>query len=74
MLLRIVRFVLLRCVIQTEGAAVWRDSALRRKGVVIEQQCKAAGISGFPTWIIDGKSYEGDQTFDQLAEASGFQQ
>jgi len=45
-----------------------------RKGVVIEQQCKAADISGFPTWVIDGKSYEGDQTFDQLAEASGFKQ
>lgn len=42
--------------------------------MVIEQQCKAADISGFPTWVIDGKSYEGDQTFDQLAEASGFKQ
>jgi protein-disulfide isomerase len=45
-----------------------------RKGVVMEPVCKLADISGFPTWVIDGKNYEGDQTFEQLAEASGFKQ
>ncbi|BAZ09900.1 vitamin K epoxide reductase [Calothrix sp. NIES-4071] len=36
------------------------------------QDCQAAGVKGFPTWIINGKSYSGVQNLDQLAKASGY--
>jgi uncharacterized membrane protein/glutaredoxin len=34
--------------------------------------CKAAGIQGFPTWIINGKTYSGVQNLDELANTSGY--
>jgi uncharacterized membrane protein/thiol-disulfide isomerase/thioredoxin len=34
--------------------------------------CKAAKIEGFPTWIINGKSYSGVQNLEQLAKVSGY--
>ncbi|RCJ25005.1 hypothetical protein A6S26_17570 [Nostoc sp. ATCC 43529] len=34
--------------------------------------CKAAKIGGFPTWIINGKSYSGVQNLEELAKASGY--
>ncbi|MDH6063977.1 vitamin K epoxide reductase family protein [Umezakia ovalisporum] len=34
--------------------------------------CQAANITGFPTWIINGKSYSGVQNLDQLAKISGY--
>ncbi|KAL3696822.1 hypothetical protein R1sor_010898 [Riccia sorocarpa] len=43
-----------------------------RKGVQIAKACDAANIQGFPTWIIKGKTYSGEQDFDGLAKASGF--
>ncbi|WP_341526142.1 vitamin K epoxide reductase family protein [Nostoc sp. UHCC 0302] len=36
------------------------------------EQCKAAKIEGFPTWIINGKSYSGVQSLEELAQASGY--
>ena len=33
--------------------------------------CAAAGIQGYPTWIINGKKLEGEQSFDGLATESG---
>jgi uncharacterized membrane protein len=36
------------------------------------QDCKAAGIEGFPTWIINNKSYSGVQNLSDLANASGY--
>ncbi|MDP5337725.1 MAG: hypothetical protein NWQ28_04015 [Nodularia sp. (in: cyanobacteria)] len=34
--------------------------------------CKAANITGFPTWIINGTPYSGVQNLDQLAKVSGY--
>ncbi|CAK9272176.1 unnamed protein product [Sphagnum jensenii] len=43
-----------------------------RKGVQIAKACEAANIQGFPTWIINGQQFSGEQELSQLAEASGF--
>ncbi|WP_392535678.1 vitamin K epoxide reductase family protein [Nostoc sp. C117] len=34
--------------------------------------CKAAKIEGFPTWIVNGKSYSGVQNLEELAKVSGY--
>ena len=36
------------------------------------QQCRAAGIKGYPTWEINGKQFVGVQSLEELAEVSGF--
>jgi len=36
------------------------------------QVCKAAKITGYPTWEIKGKRYMGTQTLEELANASGY--
>jgi uncharacterized membrane protein len=36
------------------------------------QVCQAAGVKGFPTWVISGKSYSGIQNLDELAKVSGY--
>ena len=33
--------------------------------------CKEAGISGYPTWVIDGKKYSGSQSLSKLSETTG---
>ncbi|MFH1174062.1 MAG: peptidylprolyl isomerase [archaeon] len=33
--------------------------------------CKEAGISGYPTWIINGQKYEGEQSLESLKSISG---
>ncbi len=33
--------------------------------------CKAAGITGYPTWVIDGDNYAGVQPLERLARLSG---
>ncbi|KAK6926230.1 Vitamin K epoxide reductase [Dillenia turbinata] len=43
-----------------------------RKGVKIAKACAEAGIEGFPAWVIDGQVLSGEQTFLDLAQASGF--
>jgi uncharacterized membrane protein len=35
-------------------------------------QCRTAGIKVYPTWIIEGRSYEGVLSFKQLADLSRF--
>ena len=35
--------------------------------------CSSANVTGYPTWIIDGRSYEGVQALPQLAALSGFE-
>jgi hypothetical protein len=35
--------------------------------------CKAAGIEGYPTWKIKGKTYTGTQPLTELATASGYE-
>lgn len=34
--------------------------------------CKAANIQGFPTWIINGKTYSGVQNLEELAKVSNY--
>ena len=34
-------------------------------------KCNIAGIQGYPTWIYQGQKYEGEQTFEKLAEITG---
>jgi hypothetical protein len=34
--------------------------------------CQQKGITGFPTWEIDGKMLSGDRSLDELATASGY--
>ena len=34
-------------------------------------ECEAAGITGYPTWIIGGKSYAGEQQISDLARLTG---
>jgi uncharacterized membrane protein len=36
-------------------------------------RCEKAGITGFPTWEIQGKQYSGTQSLEKLAEISGYQ-
>lgn len=35
--------------------------------------CSAANVRAFPTWVIDGKIYEGTQTLNKLAELTDYQ-
>lgn len=43
------------------------------KGVApAPQKCVDAKIRAFPTWIINGKTYEGVQTLDELAQLTGY--
>ncbi|MBS3174021.1 hypothetical protein J4399_06710 [Candidatus Woesearchaeota archaeon] len=37
-------------------------------------ECEAAGISGYPTWIINDKQYPGEQTLEGLAKLTGCEQ
>eukprot|EP00873_Tetraselmis_striata_P018764 jgi/Tetstr1/439028/TSEL_027520.t1 len=36
------------------------------KSTVIDQACSDIGIRGFPTWVINGQNYEGEQSLDNL--------
>ncbi|KAG0593172.1 hypothetical protein KC19_1G308800 [Ceratodon purpureus] len=42
-----------------------------RTGVQIAKECDAVNIQGFPTWIINGQQYSGEQDFAKLVELSG---
>jgi hypothetical protein len=37
-------------------------------------ECTAQGIEGYPTWIYQGKKYEGQKTLAELAQIVGFNQ
>ena len=43
------------------------------RGTPVATACDAAKVEGFPTWVINGKKLEGEQTLEKLAELSGFQ-
>jgi len=36
------------------------------------EQCQAAGVKAYPTWVINGQTHEGVLTLDQLAQMSQF--
>jgi len=36
-----------------------------------KEECLVAGVEGYPTWVIDGKSYAGTQSLEKLAYYSG---
>jgi uncharacterized membrane protein len=36
------------------------------------QDCKAAKIAGFPTWVINGQQYSGVQNLNELAKVTGY--
>lgn len=36
-------------------------------------ECSAAGITGYPTWIINGEKYPGEMPLEMLASLSGCQ-
>ena len=44
-----------------------------KKGGDSAPACTAAGLKGYPTWVIRGERVEGDRTLAELAELSGFQ-
>ncbi len=33
--------------------------------------CEAAGVTGYPTWIVNGESYPGEQPLGRLASLAG---
>lgn len=35
------------------------------------QACDEAAVRGYPTWLINGQKYEGEQTLEELASAAG---
>eukprot|EP00249_Psilotum_nudum_P017191 c26201_g1_i2 orf=520-1581(-) len=43
-----------------------------RQGVKMATACYEANIQGFPTWIINGKVFSGEQKLSELARISGF--
>ena len=42
-----------------------------REGGLISQ-CEKAGIQGYPTWVINGRTYRGLKSIQQLAEISNY--
>ena len=36
-----------------------------------KSECDNAGVSGYPTWIVDGEKYSGEQPLSRLAYLSG---
>jgi|GEM_PF-736746 len=47
------------------------ECAVEGQPQVQTKACTDAGISGYPTWIVDGKAYPGAQTFESLAKMTG---
>ena len=35
--------------------------------------CSAAGVKGYPTWVVDGQNYPGEQSLERLAQLSGYE-
>ncbi len=42
------------------------------RGTPPAQACLDAGIQSYPTWIIDGESYRGRRSLEELAQISGY--
>jgi len=36
-----------------------------------KETCLIEGVQGYPTWKIDGKSYQGEQTLENFAQITG---
>jgi len=36
-----------------------------------ESKCRAAGIRGYPTWVIETKLYPGEKSLNRLADITG---
>ena len=36
-----------------------------------KQVCVNAGIKGYPTWVVDGENYPGEQSLEKLSSLSG---
>ncbi len=47
------------------------ECAVEGQPQVQTKECTTAGISGYPTWIINGKTYPGEQSLDSLAKLTG---
>ncbi len=47
------------------------ECAVEGQPQVQTSDCTKAGISGYPTWIINGKSYPGEQSMEHLAKLTG---
>jgi len=47
------------------------ECAVEGQPQVQTPECTAAGISGYPTWIINNQSYPGEQTIESLAKLTG---
>ncbi|XP_050230504.1 thiol-disulfide oxidoreductase LTO1 isoform X2 [Mercurialis annua] len=45
-----------------------------KKGIQIAKACADAKLEGFPTWVINGEVFSGDQELPELARLSGFEQ
>jgi 2-hydroxychromene-2-carboxylate isomerase len=54
---------------QTDRQTLAASLLHRLQGVLIEAECAEAGIKGFPSWVVGGQIYEGEQTFQQLEAA-----
>jgi uncharacterized membrane protein len=39
----------------------------------VKPECKTAGIQSYPTWKINGETYQGAKNLDELAKLSGYQ-
>jgi hypothetical protein len=56
--------------------ASWKDEiyvecAIKDQQQLQTQVCIDAGISGYPTWLINGKKYPGEQSLESLSNMSG---
>ncbi len=47
------------------------ECAVEGQPQVQTPECTQAGISGYPTWIVNGKSYPGEQQLTNLAKLTG---
>jgi parvulin-like peptidyl-prolyl isomerase len=47
------------------------ECAVEGQPQVQTEACNDAGISGYPTWVVNEKQYPGEQTLDSLAKLSG---
>ena len=64
------------CRFDTRTAIVWSAGQVCvgllmlgcSQGTKINPACTAAGLEGFPSWVINGKTHSGEKTFAQLEE------
>ena len=38
---------------------------------IVGDECSQAGVRGFPTWVINGRSYVGVQSLEDIGKATG---